>query len=480
MCFQSTGVRPWQKWRWAGDDVFSSVVPAARRVPGGGPFDIDIREYLSIEGDEVVHRQMKAFLARHSDAEVRRFVERGTGNYDFRARCVREWVATLKYERTGRAARDWMFPAETLANGGGDCEDLAILTAALLEATGISPSCVRVALGYLVEHTPPPAHRERSRGAVKHHHAWVMYLDEGGVWQILEPLTFERRSRRTKSLERRERPRTQVEYVPFVVFNRHHLWRVRSPHGEPYRKLGDYLEDRTTFWKQFDPGFATGVHNSVYDLAMRGRIDTHSLQLIKDASFWADANVLSYDPRAHFDFGYIDAGWERVEQKLEKPDLIGFAHAVHAICDFYSHSMWAHPSVNTPSQGKLPLYDSRDLSHLDWDFSQWGERPGCSHDVDTAEAKWKGELISGQWWRWYTTYPKDLKKPAELERRRCLPDHDALAVDSEQPGSSHKVFTKAAEYREQFRLREDAAVRHVEKVFLEAKQRHGDPLHWTR
>jgi hypothetical protein len=72
MCFQTSRVRPWQKWRWAGDDIFSSVVPAARRVPGGGPFDIDIREYLSIEGDEVVHREMRGFLARHSDGTWRR------------------------------------------------------------------------------------------------------------------------------------------------------------------------------------------------------------------------------------------------------------------------------------------------------------------------------------------------------------------------------------------------------------------------
>ena len=475
MCFQSTGVKPWQKWRWAGDDIFSSVVPAARQVPGGGRFDIDIREFLSIESDAVVHREVKKFLRGHSDAEARRFAVGGQGHYDFRARCVREWVATLKYERSGRAARDWLFPAETLAHGGGDCEDLAILTVALLEATGISPSCVRVAMGYLIEHS-------QGRKPVRHHHAWAMYLDEGGVWQILEPLTFERRSKRTQARAAQAGPRTQVEYVPFVVFNRYHLWRVRSPRAERYEDLGEYLGDRRKFWKEFDPGFATEVHNSVYDLALRGRIDSHSLQVIKDASFWADANVLSYDPRAHFDFGYIDEGWKRVSQKLGKPDLIGFAHALHSICDFYSHSLWAHPRVNAPVKGQLPLYDAAaDFSQLDWDFAPWGERPGCSHDLASAEANWKGQLISGQWWRWYSTYPNELKTPAtELARRRCLPDHDALAVDSEQPGKSHLVFTKAAEYREQFRLREDAAVRHVEQAYVAARKQHGDPLLWKR
>jgi hypothetical protein len=34
MCMQMTGVSPYQKWRWAGDEiVHDAVIPAAHRIP---------------------------------------------------------------------------------------------------------------------------------------------------------------------------------------------------------------------------------------------------------------------------------------------------------------------------------------------------------------------------------------------------------------------------------------------------------------
>ncbi|MFO0599720.1 MAG: transglutaminase-like domain-containing protein [Myxococcaceae bacterium] len=484
MCFQPTAVRPWHKWRWSGDLIIPSVVPAARTVPGGGPFAIDIREYLSIEGDAVVRRFVQDRLKGASDAETRRFATSEKGHFDHRARRVREWVGELEHQSKGRAARDWLFPAETIENEGGDCEDLAFLIAALLEAVGISSACIRVALGYLVEHAPG---REEER----HDHAWVMYLDEGGVWQIFEPLAL--LPKKATRAHRKAVGGTQVEYVPWAVFNRQHLWRVRTPHGEnrPSKRrkpssraskqradesaFVDFLEART-FWKRFNPTFATGVHNGIYEHALGMHLDAHQLQLVRDASFWTDANVMTYDPRDHFDFAYIDAGWDRVEERLREPDLTEFARAAHAICDFYSHTLWAHPSVNAPQGGRLPLYDraTADFAALTWNFSQWGDRPGCDHTLQHAEDTWQGQLISGQWWRWFTTYPDELERPAELTPRFCLPDHDALSVDSDHAHDTHRLFTNPAEYTRQFELRRDAAARHVEQAFVEWYDLHGD------
>ena len=46
MCMQMTGLRPYQKWRWAGDEiVYDAVIPAARRIPNTSrrSYPIDIR-----------------------------------------------------------------------------------------------------------------------------------------------------------------------------------------------------------------------------------------------------------------------------------------------------------------------------------------------------------------------------------------------------------------------------------------------------
>jgi hypothetical protein len=74
-------------------------------------------------------------------------------------------------------------------------------------------------------------------------------------------------------------------------------------------------------------------------------------------------------------------------------------------------------------------------------------------------------LISGQWWRWYTTYPSDLKKPKELQKHRNLPDHDALAVDSPTPGQQEHFFVRNGTYLEQFKLRQQAAIDHVAQIY---------------
>jgi hypothetical protein len=83
--------------------------------------------------------------------------------------------------KADRCPDAWLFPDETLAQEYGDCKDLAFLLAAQLLASGISAYCVRVALSSLRFSLP--------KGRIQEHdHCWVMYQNEGGAWEILEPL----------------------------------------------------------------------------------------------------------------------------------------------------------------------------------------------------------------------------------------------------------------------------------------------------
>src|SRR5574337_99284 len=127
MCMQSTNVRPYQRWHWAGDEIaYDTVILASRRVPDSKKrYPIDIREYLSIEGNAVVRDHLEKLWERLPKPQQVQFSSRKPGDFDFRARKVTEYVGALRYIPSGRRFDDWLFPDETLASGGGDCEDLA-------------------------------------------------------------------------------------------------------------------------------------------------------------------------------------------------------------------------------------------------------------------------------------------------------------------------------------------------------------------
>jgi len=163
-----------------------------------------------------------------------------------------------------------------LALKGGDCEDFAFVIATMLEASGISSYCIRVALGSIVEHSD-------EKTFVRGHHAWVMYFDEAGLWQILEPLVFLASDNRRKNPVLKRPPLAadrlnDFEYIPHFVFNREHLWRVRTPDGsavEPIFK--DYVGDRK-FWTKFNPKFAISIHESLYNEAL-GQLSQEDLDI---------------------------------------------------------------------------------------------------------------------------------------------------------------------------------------------------------
>lgn len=480
MCMRFSPLVPWHRWNWHGDEIIHDpIVPAARKLPAGygarlersspqapsgSGYPIDIRQFLSIESSAVVARELDKLRARLSVEGRERFGSRKPGSFDERCYAVVEWMHRFSHipRRTARGQRvfdAWLFPEETLALRGGDCEDLSFLLAALLEASGISPECLRVALGAI--------HVRNGDRDEAHDHAWVMYLDERGTWEILEPLSMVKSStaRRRASVPAQRASRhapgaPEVEYVPSFVLNRRHLWRVRSS-GEA-RSLADVLKERL-FWRAFDPSFAAEVHGGIIDEALGdGRLPFTAAEVrrIKRDSLWVDVNVLAYDPRDHFDFAYVRESWQRVERRLGG-DLVDFALAAHAIGDFYAHTVYAEFAAHDEN-GKVELYDpSFDASQLAYDFAPYAPLPGAKPSVEKCSALWGGQLISGQWWRWYTTYPDSLEKnEPDLARRRCLPDHDLIAVDGSQRSSDPRHRYRE-NWSEQFGLRREAAVRHV-------------------
>ncbi len=478
MCLNISRVNRTFAYNWAGDQIVSPLVSAARRVPGSRSkmLDIDVREFLAIDHSaEVRNFFLREILDGQPVAERERFFVGRKGNFDFRMRCAVEAFGKFRYRASrSRGREEWLLPAETLANSGGDCEDLAFLLMALLEECGISRACLRLALGRLAEIRPNGTEKVRD-------HAWVMYQLEGGSWMVLDPVErVDQTLLDHRNLRVRTRPAAEqsaFEYRPLFVFNRDHLWRVHGPARTMEVEDVDTYVGRRKLWENYDPAFALGVHNGLFDSQMK-ELSWMDRFAVKSASLGLDANVLSYDPRDHCDFAYVDESWERIRLRLASGSVGDLGRACHAIADFYAHTMYAH--VVAPVDGKLPLYEAsqpinpgskQDVVFDRSKFSINNDKPMLTEAK--TRSHWSGKLISGQWWRDYTTYPNDIQNAVELDPRRCLPDHDLLAVDDlvSQGKAGHLYPTKAA-YNAQFALRHDAAARHVRAAFLAWRALH--------
>jgi len=468
MCMQTSHVRPYQKWNWAGDEiVHDTAIPASRTLPGGRKkrYPIDIREFLSIEDNAVVRMQMEGLIEELPAATRASFFTRASGTFDLRMTKIAAYMSRFHYRWSSRRFDQWLFPEETLALGGGDCEDLAFLLAALLEASGISPYCIRVVLGAVVNHQGP-------QQAERWDHAWVVYQNEGGAWEIVEPVVLVHEGCGTRSIRTAQKFRIfekhpEIEYIPHFVFNRNHLWRVHTSEAAAAMNITDYVRARKDreFWQSYKPRFAAKVHWSIFDEALVGMPDD-DLERVKRVSLRVDANVLGYDPRDHFDFAYIDKAWELVNRRLGTGSLEDFALATHAIGDFYAHSFYAD-FAPTQADGSIEPFDPMhppSPNQMVYDFRTYVPLPGCQSTPDLAAGHWKGNLISGQWWRWFTTFPKDLENAPDFSWHRCLPDHDMVAVDGPNPGPAQRHYA-GKEYLKQFNIRRNAAVRHIRNVY---------------
>ncbi len=510
MCLQPSAILPWHEWNWNGDEiVYEPIIPASRTIPGTKQrYPIDIREFLTTRNNAVVNQKLGLLIDRLPASERARFRSHARGSFDFRVDAVLDYVGTLRYLRAankaGRCPDAWLYPDETLAQGGGDCEDLAFLLAALMMAAGVSGYCIRVALGRMYIVLPDGRRQE-------HDHCWVMYQNESGVWEILEPLRAVGRRgvvdgrRRPRRFRPTRRSAQSVEYVPHYVFNTDHLWLVRSRDFTRKRTFQEYCQ-RRNFWNKFDPSFAAGVHNTIFDQALAGLVPATALRAIKRKSLWLDANILAYDPRDHFDNGYIDEGWAVVNSRLaqfrqDNTNWDSFGAAAHAIGDFYAHSSYLHFAELQnagAAQGQAAPYTPGIGLVAKPDYTASGADPSLpafdltsnAFSMNTelwtgtkAEAaqRWGGKLISGRYaqkydpvatfWEGFTSIPTALAQAPDFFSRGSLPHHDEIAVDDQSMGKRHKLYQAGSEgptdrwaYANQFRWRVNTALQHLRKA----------------
>jgi hypothetical protein len=466
MCLQHSAVRPYQKWNWAGNEIVQNTALKLNRIvlrkgTRISKYEIDIREFISIENNAVIGKLLKSLVHKLPPDEQARFVNTDFGNRDFRVRCCQEYLKHFTYSRARGSYDTWQYPEETIVLKSGDCEDFAFLLAAMIEGCGISPYCLRVALGTVTDYT--------SRKPSSWDHAWVAYQNEYGAWQIIEPVQYVKHDKTGAARAASSARQLQdVEYVPHYVFNRSHLWRVRSNDPVIRKDFQTYVAERDYF-RKFHPSFAAAVHNDIFDQAL-GNLSWFTRQRIKAVSLYVDVNTATYDPRDHFDFAYIDQSWALVQKRLSSGTLTDFALATHGIADFYAHTLYGYFMLD-PVTGTLPVYDpahpTPDASKLVYDFSGLGPLPGCTSDVNTAAQYWTAQkqIISGQWYRWYASIPNSLQKSADFPMRRCLPDHDALAVDSPTHATSHKLFKTKDEFQTQFAARRAVAIAHIKAAY---------------
>ncbi len=509
MCFQVSAVVPWQAWNWSGDEIIHKpVIPACRSIPRTRQrYPIDIREYLTTANNAVVSGKLAELVQGLPSAEQALFRSHDRGSFDFRTDKIVEFFGTLRYlkshNKTAHCPDSWLFPDETLAQGGGDCEDLSFLLAALLMTAGVSNYCIRVALGSLLIRPP--------RGKTRHHdHCWVMYQNEKGVWEILEPTGLVKHGRAGSKKRAGQAAVYPTEYVPHYVFNVDHLWLIRSAQVEPDRPFDDYCASRKDFWNRFDPTFAATVHETIFDAALGGRVSSSAMAAIKRASLCLDANIAGYDPCDHFDDGYLAESWERVRQNLAKfnsnnSDWGSFGAAGHAIADFYAHSSYVHfAQLQDPAEpdGQALLYEpdvalagtptytaspaDPSLPPFDLTSGAFSTNPNlCPGTGQDAAAQWAGQLISGRYaqkydpkasfWEGLTSIPFALSSAPDYRPRGLLPHHNEIAVDSATPAKEHRLYQTGlnpepddrSAFANQFRWRMNTAIDHIRQAFDE-------------
>ena len=169
--------------------IQESAVPASRWVvgfPENREYSIDVREFLVNDRIELIRytiqEDLKNFISKVG-GNWELFTSRKEKSFDYRADMIAAWVSEyIRYaEREGKDP--WKFPDEILFVKEGDCEDRAFLIASLMLGSGISNFNIRLALGKV--HTESTA-----EGKNEYDHMWVMYKDESGRWNVIEPLSL--------------------------------------------------------------------------------------------------------------------------------------------------------------------------------------------------------------------------------------------------------------------------------------------------
>jgi len=488
MCFSNTCSNH-RQWNWDGERIIhDSIVPSSRPPVGhrGHQYDMDVREFLVSERNIVMRRtleiDLKRFVLGLPGANWELFCSRSPGSFDHRAHLITEYVAKeIRYLRTN-GFDPWQLPEETLSLKSGDCEDRALLIASLLLASGISSFNVRVALG-----------KFRAWFGANYQdfdHIWVMYKNESGMWQIIE--TGNTEQKRLKPMYHPTMP-DRADYIPYYIFNDYHLWSMQP--SSVYRDDNISLKQD---WSSLHPEFAGWVHKSILNDALPKSIcppwvlrtlNQHFTSYLWRSSLTVDDVDYpnTYDPFDHFDNGYIDESWQRVEERLSRfrnanlQELDSFHKAAHGIADFYAHTSYAH--FGKINNGSLELYSKNAvLSPLVYDENSRFNLVSGGFSTNTnlwdgsslqAAQLCKGKIISGRYAQHgdsngpielVTFISSDLQKEKGFNLRGAFPHHNEIAVDDGKPSSDHILYTGDV-YSQQYKYRYDAAVSHIREAF---------------
>ncbi|HMK43319.1 MAG TPA: transglutaminase domain-containing protein [Dissulfurispiraceae bacterium] len=482
MCLCASNIRVAAQWNWEGDTIIHDpIIRACRTVPKTNKrYDIDIRQFLTPRSNAVIRREIGRIADSLQKNDRALFLSRKQHSFDLRLRVITAYLAErIAYRSRGPKARQldfWLFPEETLRKRSGDCEDRAFLLASLLLASGISSYSIRVALGKVYD-------QEKKTG---YDHVWLMYKNESGMWMLIEPLLHTRRARKeTARLGQRQSkgPEATIEYIPYYVFNDEHLWRLKK--NTVSTTFEDYVRDRT-FWESFDPEFAAGVHNHIFDEALSG-LSSWDLLYVKAISLAMDLNPTVYDPRDHFDNGYVAESWDILKERLKEGTLSGLARAGHAVADFYAHTSYEFFGKRT--DGELMPFDpdnpdacftqAPEYGRGGFDFARFSVNESKCDDTLHTESipHWNGKkLVSGRFGqpgdqaqgvleKTFITIPYAMRHESDFKYRTCLPHHNEIAVDDEKKPDSHILYQDEERFREAFRLRRQAAVRHIGMLY---------------
>lgn len=483
MCLSASNVKAGAQWNWEGDTIIHDpIIEVWRTVPGTEKkYDIDIREFISGKDNAVLRKVIGKIAEGLSGKDRDLFRSRKTQSFDLRLRAITSYISEhITYEAGGARARSfdyWMFPEETLAKGSGDCEDRAFLLASLLLASGISSYSVRVALGKIYN----------QKTKTGYDHVWVMYKNESGIWMLIEPLLYTALAKEQTTrlaIKKAAVPEETVEYIPYYVFNDTHLWKLKN--NTVKETFETYVRSRE-FWQTFNPEFAAGVHNHIFDEAL-AELSSADLLYVKAISLAMDVNPAIYDPRDHFDNGYIEEGWKLVQDRLAEGTLSGLARAAHAAADFYAHSSYGFFAKRV--NGNLLPYDPNnpnakfdtppDYTQGGFDLSRFSVNENkCLDSASRGKAAtyWTDKkILSGRFGqpgdqaqgfleKVFISIPYAFRSAPDFALRTCLPHHNEIAVDDEKKPDYHKLYSEQTRFAEAFRLRRATAITHIKSLY---------------
>ncbi|WP_233505874.1 hypothetical protein [Rhodoferax lacus] len=305
-----------------------------------------------------------------------------------------------------------------------------------------------------------------------------------------------------------------VEYRPRFVFNGDHVWAMHSSdEGSTLQQLV-YKS-----WQRINPKFAGFVHQNIINTALTGLAPqemVHSLNrhfafgwsrgvipVVEDVDNFV---IKGYDPRDHFDNGFIAEGWQRVAERLlafrkNNLDFDSFALAAHGIADFYAHSSYGHFAAL--SGNAFALYDPAKPQGLgmevpsyaagsSFDLSRSGRLPPNTHvfhgDRNSIPGLWAGQLVSGRYAQpgdsqsileAPTTIPAELRNRSDFWQRGSLPHHNTMAVDQPDLAKGHLLYRAASSggtdrlaYANQFAWRFQSAIQHIQKAYKDNRAAH--------